>query len=885
MSALLWASEILSTPLGSMGYYVLLLLAVEAILGMAFEEWRRVRRGEAQRLLAAAGGLVVIRFVYVVGGLICLTGWLDRAALLPPLERIADIASLAVLAWALLPPPSGRRQAVSANFFLGINLVAVIAAGVVFTILWGQTLAARPASDYNFEWQAAGASLWQIGLAIVAIMAVLRSRAEGWQLFLVALVIALAGRPLQLLYPGVVPQFPIWERLANLLAYPLLVVAIYQNIVVGLRQRSRQLQDISQASMDQIKSLLFLFEASREMSGSLDMSTVLDNAVQGIARALDADQCAIVFPQETDPGQMRLAAIHNPARQGRGEGVAFPLDYQLAVRQAMRRKRYLIVDEADNVQLKVLFALLGSSETGPLLIQPLVAEEEAVGAIIVGNARSQRPFTPNEAKLCQSMAEQLTGAIQNARRFKAEQTRTEELNRTVAEERRAAQQAREQVQDLTDRLAESQVTTEDLRRREEAAREARNALEIRLVSSRAESESLSDRLNLVETDLTQAHANADAQLTWQRAELARQEAAWREALQAQERLQAILNGLTAGILIADSEGRIQEANVAAEIHLDLEAGDLKGRALRTISDEPRWQQAVANAGGGEAVRLTLGVGNNTLMCDVAPLAGAGELSEGIDGIVVVMQDISAESTDRQLRLQQIAGQADELKTAIATITNYTNLILSDSNGTSSSKYLVRMRAVAERMSQTVSNLRGLADGGVLAPRLQPVDVNQVIQAAVTESQACLKDKSLAVDLDLPAGLPAVEADPEGLHQVVSHLLLNAYLASPVGARIRVQASHSDRALPDTVVLSPNGDSYVVVSIRDAGGGLPDGHEALDSVFDRSRPVRTPTGLGASGADLAMVKTLVEAQRGRVWVETESGVGTTFSFALPAEGPA
>ena len=227
-------------------------------------------------------------------------------------------------------------------------------------------------------------------------------------------------------YCTTTPHLPVWERLANLIAYPLIAVAVYQHVVAGLRVHSRQLQDISQASLDQIKSLLFLFEASQKMSGSLDLTKVLDDAVQGVARALDADQCAIAFLEEGGAGQMRLAAIHNPSRKGRGESVAFPLEYQLTVQQAMRRKKHIIVEESDNVQLKVLFALLGSSEIGPLLVQPLVMDGDAIGAIIVGNSRSRRPFAPNEAKLCQSMAEQLVGAIQNARRFEAAQEQIRE---------------------------------------------------------------------------------------------------------------------------------------------------------------------------------------------------------------------------------------------------------------------------------------------------------------------------------------------------------------------------------------------------------------------------------------------------------------------------
>ena len=87
-----------------------------------------------------------------------------------------------------------------------------------------------------------------------------------------------------------------------------------------------------------------------------------------------------------------------------------------------------------------------------------------------------------------------------------------------------------------------------------------------------------------------------------------------------------------------------------------------------------------------------------------------------------------------------------------------------------------------------------------------------------------------------------------------------------------------RLLPQAQRLAVNGDGFVIVSVKDSGGGLSD--EALNQVFDRARPRHTPPGLGESGEGLALVKTLVEAQGGRLWVESEKGVGTTFSFVLP-----
>lgn len=985
-------SKILSSPLGSLVYHLLLLLIIEAALGMAWEEWRRTRRGPAQRLLIGFGGLGLVRVAYLVAALLAMAGWVNRTVLLPPFERFADTASLTLLAWALAPAPLAGKANLGAssspaplaavgvarwwrprawNLLLAANLVLAIAACVTAVILWGQDLAANPGLDYNLSWQAIVWSGWQIGLALLLGLAAITpgtDREESRVMPLLAVVVALAGRSIQLLSAlGIIstmttPHLPAWDRLSNLIAYILLVIALYQTIVVGLRLRSRQFQAISQASMDQIKSLLFLFEAGREISGSLDLPTVLDNAAQGIARALDADQCAIAFPQDNDPGQMRLAAIYNPARHGRGEGVAFPLDYQLAVHQAMRRKRYVIVEEADNVQLKVLFALLGSSDIGPLLIQPLLSDNETIGAIIVGNSRSQRPFTPNEAKLCQSMADQVVGAIQNARRYQALQAQNTETTRALADEHRATQQARAQTQELADRLTTIQTETEEIRRREQAAREARNALEIKLVSSRAESESLTDRLSMLESDLAQAHANTEAQLNWHKMEIARQEAAWHEALQAQERLNAILYNMTAGFIIADREHRIVEANVASEILLDRDTDQLKGTDLTTLSDDPRWKQAVLTASGGDApaVRITIGVGSNSLLCDLAPIPGTEAGQDLAEGIVVVMQDVTAEMDESKNQGQlvaQIASKAVELQSSLATAANYANLVLSDmaipatasaegpraqreaasvaggtqrgtvgeaaggqreawSGGTdgppeertvstTARKFLLRLRTSVERTAQMADDLVHLSTGA--PPRYRSAgsresrsgsateglpeewtDVNHLIETAVADSQPQFEDKALVLELDVPNRLPAVKVNQDNLRRAMANLLLNACLVSPTGGRIQVQAIHSNGPLAElgrhesTMPHTPgsNGNSFVIISVRDWGGGLP--VESLSQVFDQARPDRTPQGLGASGADLAMVKTLVESQRGHVWVETESGVGTTFTLALPIE---
>ncbi|MCL7452648.1 MAG: ATP-binding protein [Anaerolineae bacterium] len=863
-------------------YHLLLLWAVVAGLGMAWGEWRRARHEHAQRLFIAMAGIVLFRAVYAIAGLLAGMGWGDEVILLPPLERFADAASIGLLAWAFMP--SVRRTVRLWNLIFAGILALALGTLVATTLLWAQAYTFNPSLNFNGQWQSNAWVLEQIGVLVLAMAAVVRRQRRGWGTFTSAFAVILIGTLVQFFYPTAAMHLPLWQRLANLVAYPLIAVAVYQDIVTELHIQSRELQDISQASLDQIKSLLHLFEASQQTSQSLDLSQVLDNAVRGIARVLDADQCAIAFPEEGNAGRMRLVAIYNPTRQGRGEAVAFPLEYQLTVQQAIRRRKYLIVEDADNVQLKVLFALLGSAETGPLLVQPLVGEQDVIGAIIVGNARSRRPFTANEAKLCQSMAEQTVRAIRNAQQYEEAQDKIDELRKAHAERNRALQQARAQLQDMSARLVEVEAQTEISQDREEAAREARNALEIQLASRRAELDTLSQRLAVLETDLAQAHADSEARLRWHEQEVGRQESEWQDLVRAAESIQLVLQGLTAGVLITDADGRIEEANVAAGILLDLSAEELQGLVLSEISDDDRWQQAVRIASGGEAVRVTLRIGINTLMCDVAPLPDFRVPRDEGQRLVAIIQDISAEAEEQRARLEGIAILAEELRTPITTINSYSDLLLGEAVGILGElqrKFLLRMKAGADRMAQMVNDLTREAGGEEQwsRPHRQRVDVIKLIEATIASSHTQLEDKALTVDLEMPEELPPVKADPDYLRRVLSNLLSNACLASSVGGHIQVQTLQSQTVPPDR---GPelNGDKFVIVSVKDSGGGLSE--EALSRVFDRSRPSQTPPGLGESGAGLALVKRLVEAHGGRLWVESERGVGTTFSFVLPVD---
>jgi hypothetical protein len=343
---------------------------------------------------------------------------------------------------------AGRAEGRAWRWLFSSQLLAALACGATFLFLWNVAVNESPGLEYSLSWQSTVWSTWQMVLALLVGLAVLLTRRRasagaGGLPFAMAtgpVPFLFLGGLLQIFLVGQSPSIPTWERLSNLVAYPLIVVAVYQGISASLRLHTEQLQEISHASLDQIKSLLLLVEGARQVSGSLSLPSVLESGARWVARALDADQCAIVLLEETEPGYVRLASVYNAQAHKpvvpRGEAATFPLDAHLAIQQAMRRKKAVMVDDPDSVQVRVLFSLLGSSEAGPLLVQPLLRDGEAIGAILVGNTRSRRSFTPNETKLCQSMADQVMVAIQNARRYQDAQDRIRELHRPLGDQRR-----------------------------------------------------------------------------------------------------------------------------------------------------------------------------------------------------------------------------------------------------------------------------------------------------------------------------------------------------------------------------------------------------------------------------------------------------------------
>jgi len=120
---------------------------------------------------------------------------------------------------------------------------------------------------------------------------------------------------------------------------------------------------------------------------------------------------------------------------------------------------------------------------------------------------------------------------------------------------------------------------------------------------------------------------------------------------------------------------------------------------------------------------------------------------------------------------------------------------------------------------------------------------------------------------LPEDLPAVTGDRQRLSQILLNLLSNALRHTPAEGQVSITARQA-------------GDKEVEVAVRDTGEGIAAG--ALPYVFERFYRTDQVRGrdTGGSGLGLTIARSLIEAHGGRIWVESEEGMGSTFTFALP-----
>lgn len=228
------------------------------------------------------------------------------------------------------------------------------------------------------------------------------------------------------------------------------------------------------------------------------------------------------------------------------------------------------------------------------------------------------------------------------------------------------------------------------------------------------------------------------------------------------------------------------------------------------------------------------------------------------------------------QIEVFTSVAQELRQPMSSIIGYADLLLGESVGILGAlqrKFLERIKASTERMDTLLDDLFQVvtldSEGVTLRP--EPVDLGSVVDEALAVTRNKLKERGIVIRVDFPDIMPQLIADRDALDQILIQLLKNAGAATPENGEIFLRAS---------IYQTENAEDYALMEVADQGGGIP--KEDLPRVFSRLYRADNPLipGIGDTGVGLSIVKALVEAHNGRIWVDTEIGKGSTFSLLIP-----
>ncbi|MFO7166503.1 MAG: ATP-binding protein [Chloroflexota bacterium] len=330
------------------------------------------------------------------------------------------------------------------------------------------------------------------------------------------------------------------------------------------------------------------------------------------------------------------------------------------------------------------------------------------------------------------------------------------------------------------------------------------------------------------------------------------------------RRRAILQSIADGVVVCDRQRNIILVNRAAEQMLGLRDW---GR-VRYNFDQMGLQRVDASQqlfGREEEDLAHYQLGDRVLRLSSAPvIADHGqELGE-----VIVLHDISAEAAVDRAKTGFIETISHELRSPLTVILGYTDLLLRGMIGELDSEQREILEAVrnrAEVMNGWLKNVILVAsiESNSLVTDLEPQDLAVAVENALAPMRKAFEQKGIEARVELPPDLPPVLADREQLQIILTQLLDNARRYTASGS----VTIHAERH-----------DGTVQLDITDTGPGIP--AEEFDRLFTRfHRIAGNNSPERGSGLGLAITRQLVERQGGRVWVESQVGRGSTFSFSL------
>ncbi|WP_147802547.1 cell wall metabolism sensor histidine kinase WalK [Alkalicoccus halolimnae] len=335
------------------------------------------------------------------------------------------------------------------------------------------------------------------------------------------------------------------------------------------------------------------------------------------------------------------------------------------------------------------------------------------------------------------------------------------------------------------------------------------------------------------------------------------------------KLASVLMHMTDGVIATDKRGRVILVNHRAEEILDREQQEMVGQQMTRIlsldkfmklDDLYRFQDPLLLDFDTEDEEMVIEANFSTITKDT------GEEN----GVIAVLHDVTEQERVEEERREFVANVSHELRTPLTSMKSYLEA-LSDGalhDPEIAPQFLNVTANETDRMIRLVNDLLQLSkmDSKDSNMSFQDIHAPQLINHVIDRFEMTTKNQDIQFKRKLPDEPITIQGDRDKLMQLLDNIVSNSVKYSPEGGTINVSLKVEKER--------------IVVSVKDEGVGIP--KENIEHVFDRFYRVdkARARNLGGTGLGLAIAREIATAHGGNIWVSSDWGKGTTFSFSLP-----
>ncbi len=339
-------------------------------------------------------------------------------------------------------------------------------------------------------------------------------------------------------------------------------------------------------------------------------------------------------------------------------------------------------------------------------------------------------------------------------------------------------------------------------------------------------------------------------------------------------LQSVLDNMTSGILLVNERGEIALLNKAAEKMLDVDADDLVGRSFRELKRHYELTRILEDGlSRREPVheeRSFYNSGERIMRLDGVPMTQ----DESYQGMLFLLQEVTEIRRLERMRSEFVANVSHELKTPVAAVKGFAETLLGGGvkDERTVNSFLQIIYDENERLNRLIGDILELSK--IESKRVQlecsPVHLASFFDSLLETMSKVAEKKSISLSADVPEEL-FIEGDEDKLRQIFLNLLSNAISYTHEGGNVKVRAVNRQKA---------DGKETVVFTVTDTGIGIP--RKDLPRIFERFYRVdkARSRSSGGTGLGLSIVKHLMDLHHGTISVESDLGIGSTFTLELP-----